>query len=358
MKGIIVHLVRLPEAARDAAREAVLTAWPEARILTHRSAADAARTGAAGRELLVIDSELESEVLYASQRQDQGELPRWAIICLGATPSHLAETVAPADWEPRMLGRIFRLVLQQHELQRENLQLRGDLKTVARRVSHDLRTPLSCIHTVCELLKETGAQTQSSAGIIRNAALEAGLVLDRVGALLKASTDPLPASLVSSGAALTTAVELLETELAESDRKLRQPPSWPEVIGVRPWLEMVWVQLLQNAVRHSARGTPIQLGWEPEGGTVRMWVASQGLVPVPMLPRLLRPFHGLHAHTAAGMGLSVVQRLVALQGGRCGYAPEGDQAVFWFTLPAADEGPAERRPRKSPARASSTAATP
>jgi signal transduction histidine kinase len=353
MKSISVHLVRLPEAAREVARRAALAAWPEARIQTFRTAADAARTAPAGRELLVTSSDEESEILYASQRQDGGELPRWAIVCLGETPSHLAETVAPEDWGPRLLGRVFRLVLQQHELQRENLQLRGDLKTVTRRVSHDLRTPLSCIHTVCELLKEPNADTAATSAIIRNAALEAGQVLDRVGALLKASTDPLPVSIISAGAAVSYAIEQLEPELAAAGRKLKQPASWPEVSGVKPWLELIWIQLLQNAVRHGARGSSIQLGWDREGEAIRLWISSQGLVPAPMQPRLLRPFHGLHAHTAAGVGLSVVQRLVALQGGKCGYAPEGERAVFWFSLPAPVPQPV-RRPtaRATPAAAS------
>jgi len=324
-------------------------------VVAHRAAADVARTTPSGRELMVLPPEQEAEVLYASQRLDAGELPRWAVVCLGETPSHLAETVIPEDWAPRMLGRIFRLVLLQHELLRENLQLRGDLKTVARRVSHDLRTPLSCIHTVCELLKEPATDMTSvrqTSGIIRNAALEAGQVLDRVGALLKASTDPIPTSIISVGSAVAQALEQLEPEIQAAGRKIRQPASWPEASGVKPWLELVWVQLIHNAVRHSVRGSPVQLGWEREPGAIRFWISSQGLVAGPMQPRLLRPFHGLHAHTGAGVGLSVVQRLVALQGGRCGYAPEGDRAVFWFTLPA----PAER-PRRPAARATPAAAS-
>lgn len=350
MKTLTVYLARLPDPAREAAQRALEEHLPEAKIVTVRSLAEAARQPPTGRELVVVSSENEAELVMASQCLDASDLPRWALVCLGEVVSDLAETVAREDWNPRMLGRIFRLVLLQHELWRENLQLRGDLKTVARRVSHDLRTPLSCVHTVCELLRDPAgdpASIRQTAGIIRNAALEAGQVLDRVGALLKASTDPLPAEVFSAGAAVSQALELLEGELKAAGRKVRQPASWPEVLAVKPWLELIWHNLLLNALRHGARTGPIVLGWNRLPTGVRLWISSQGVVPEPMRARLLRPFHGLHAHTSAGFGLSVVERLVSLQGGRCGYEAAPDaRALFWFTL----QGPAPMRPRRAVAR--------
>lgn len=355
MKNLTVYLVRLPEPAREAARHALQATLPEARVQVVRSLADAARLPVASREIVVVSAEDEAEVVRASQSVDRNELPRWAVICLGEVASDLAESVAPEDWHPRMLGRIFRLVLLQHELWRENLQLRGDLRTVARRVNHDLRTPLSCIHTVCELLREPPgdiASVRQTAGIIRGATLEAGQVLDRVGAVLKASTDPLPAELLSAGVALTPVLEQLQPELAAAGRRVRQPASWPEVLAVRSWLEIVWHNLVHNALRHGTRTGPIQLGWDPAPPGARLWISSEGPVPEPMRARLLRPFHALHAHTASGFGLAVVERLVTLQGGRCGYEDgPGDRALFWFTLPA----PSSTRPRRRAARSVASA---
>jgi signal transduction histidine kinase len=50
--------------------------------------------------------------------------------------------------------------------------------------------------------------------------------------------------------------------------------------------------------------------------------------------RLFSPFDQLHRRPAPGLGLTIVQRLVALQGGECGYErrPDGS-SVFFFTLP-------------------------
>jgi hypothetical protein len=47
-------------------------------------------------------------------------------------------------------------------LLRENLELRGDLKTIARRVAHDARTPIGCIQTVCELIKRVPSSDRAS----------------------------------------------------------------------------------------------------------------------------------------------------------------------------------------------------
>jgi len=52
-------------------------------------------------------------------------------------------------------------------------------------------------------------------------------------------------------------------------------------------------------------------------------------------PGLFRPFDQLHLLRAPGLGLSIVQRLVSLQGGRCGYERLNDGSNrFYFTLPA------------------------
>ena len=52
--------------------------------------------------------------------------------------------------------------ITQDQLLRENARLRGDLLTVARRISHDLRTPLGGIITTSEMAKETLAENNAS----------------------------------------------------------------------------------------------------------------------------------------------------------------------------------------------------
>jgi signal transduction histidine kinase len=351
MKSTTVYLVQLTESAREMAMQAAREALPRAQLVPARSVSEAAQLPGQGLQLLVLGSASEADIGLAAQTLDARELPRWAVVRLGRTPSDLVETVPPEDCSVRMLARIFRSALLQHELLRENLQLRGDLKTISRRLNHDIRTPLGCINTVCSLIKElssTGSQSpRDPAGVIRDSATEVGVLLDRVTTILRASSEPLPASPVSMGPLVNKALEQLQPAIDRAGLKIRQPAEWPEVSGVDAWIEFIWSNLIDNTTRHGNRNGIVQLGWEARGTDIRFWASSPGMVPLHYQPNLFRPFHLLHQHTSAGLGLSLVERLVSLQGGRCGYEPaEDDRALFFFTLPAL---PATRKENQRPA---------
>jgi histidine kinase/DNA gyrase B/HSP90-like ATPase len=66
-------------------------------------------------------------------------------------------------------------------------------------------------------------------------------------------------------------------------------------------------------------------------------VANRGAEIEPAIQAtFFRPFDQLHLLRAPGLGLSFVQRLVALQGGRCRYERlEDGLSAFRFTLPSA-----------------------
>jgi len=349
MNSVHVYLIELPEAARVISMKAAREAFPLVQFVTATSVAAAAEKPARGRELLVLSNPDETDVGLAAQVLDGGEMPRWTVVCLGDAPSDLVETVARPDWNVPLLARVFRSALLQHDLVRENLRLRGDLKTVARRVSHDLRTPVGCIHTASELLKDSqagqSAALRETREVVRDATAEICQVIDRVSFLLKATSDPLPASTVPMGPLVNNVLHQLQADIAQSGKAVRQPANWPEALGVPAWIESIWWNLIRNALQHGTRTGPIHLGWKPDEGSVRFWVSSPGAVPAAQQSRVLRPFHLLHQHLhpSAGLGLSLVERLVSLQGGRCGYDGTDDRrALFYFTLPL---------PRNEPVRA-------
>jgi signal transduction histidine kinase len=96
------------------------------------------------------------------------------------------------------------------------------------------------------------------------------------------------------------------------------------------------VGLLDNAIRHTGKAPKIELGWDPSVGGSKFWVRDQGPGILPEKRRFLfYPFHCLHEPNAPkGLGLPIVDRLVRLQGGRCGHEPVNPSgSSFSFTLP-------------------------
>src|SRR5580692_8378843 len=154
--GVIrLFLVHLSAANRPAALVAARRAFPAADLVEVGTvaAAVAAGRGARRSELLVLGEPDAAAVARAIQAVDASGMLRWAVVLLGGDLADLAETVPPEEWQPARLARVFRSAVLQHELWRENLRLQGDLKTVARRIRHDLWTPLGCIATSSHVVK-------------------------------------------------------------------------------------------------------------------------------------------------------------------------------------------------------------
>lgn len=344
MKSTTVYLAQLTEPVRETALLAARETFPRAQLVSVQSVEEAIQLSGPDRQLLVVGEVGEAWLGIAAQTMTGGELPRWAVVHIGQNPSDLVETVTPRECSVRLLARIFRSAVLHHELLRENLQLRGDLRTLSRRFNHDLRTPLGCIDAACTLFNEVpGAAEDPHAAdalaAIRTAATEIDTLLERVSLVLKATSEPLLASPLALGPVVQ---RVIAKRTAASERKgtrIIQPAQWPEIRGVEKWIEFIWDNLIQNALSHGNPRSPIQLGWETEGTKLRFWVSSAGAVPPSLRANLLRPFHLLHQQPSAGLGLSLVERLVALHGGRCDYESTPDnRAFFSFTLPASQVG--------------------
>ena len=114
----------------------------------------------------------------------------------------------------------------------------------------------------------------------------------------------------------------------------------PEVRGERGQLAQVFQNLLANAIKFTAPGTPpvIHVAASPRGGEWRIAVADNGIVVEPeQAEAIFKMFGRLHAgdtYPGTGIGLALVKRIVERHGGRIWVesAPNGG-SVFVFTLP-------------------------
>jgi signal transduction histidine kinase len=120
-------------------------------------------------------------------------------------------------------------------------------------------------------------------------------------------------------------------------------PNLPDVQGYAPWLEDVFANLLDNAVKYAGADNlcpTIQIGGQRQpDGMVRLTVADNGIgIPPDKQDQVFDMFTRFSRGTAqgSGLGLSIVGRIVTRLGGETGVeSREGRGSTFWFTLPAA-----------------------
>ena len=226
-------------------------------------------------------------------------------------------------------------------LLRENARLRADLLTVATRITHDLRTPLGGIVSTGELLKEILAEKAPDSTALTDSLFtsvdEMTRLIGQVRFIAKASADPRPKERIKMETIVSGVLQRLESRILKKSATVTEPGSWPEVNGVADWLEFIWWNFLANALQHAGEKPQIELSWRQEKNGFRFQICDNGGdVPVEVRTRLFQPFDSLHKPGSTyGLGLSVVQRLVDLQGGDCGYEPNPNGgACFFFILPA------------------------
>jgi light-regulated signal transduction histidine kinase (bacteriophytochrome) len=113
-----------------------------------------------------------------------------------------------------------------------------------------------------------------------------------------------------------------------------------EAVGDAALLEQVWVNLISNAIKFSAHTeeAEIEVGARDEGSEVVYWVRDNGAgFDMRYAEKLFGVFQRLHRESefpGTGVGLAIVQRIVARHGG--GVRAEGKVgagATFAFSLP-------------------------
>jgi light-regulated signal transduction histidine kinase (bacteriophytochrome) len=116
--------------------------------------------------------------------------------------------------------------------------------------------------------------------------------------------------------------------------------SLPPARGDPAMLRQVWVNLLSNALKFSARREQalIQVGAARREGANLYWVRDNGAgFDMRYYDKLFQVFQRLHGEKefeGSGIGLAIVQRVIQRHGGEVWAEGAPEQgAVFYFTLP-------------------------
>jgi K+-sensing histidine kinase KdpD len=299
------------------------------------------RRPAVGPEIIVLGHPNQDEVNMAFDAVDPLGLPRWAVVIVGVNPvAGWVEALPVNELTMTSVPRVFGSAIEHRALRREIARARGDLLSIGSRVSHDLRTEVAGILTSTELLKDVlSKEKQAIAGLtepIVESVDALGRIIERLSYLARVSVRGAAKKQVDMGHTVLRALQRMDNEIQRRRASMIQPNFWPKVNGEAASLEKVWCDLLANALTHARDQPRIELGWLRNETGHRFWISDDGVgIPLESQPQLFHPFHLMHRlNSPRGLGLTVVQRLIELQGGRCGYEPyEDGGSKFFFTLP-------------------------
>ncbi len=268
------------------------------------------------------------------------------------TVQHLLETFAgQAATALERAGLAERAQQEQVEVEAERLRT-----ALLSSLSHDMRTPLGAITgALTSVLEDRGTLSESTRRDLLETALEEAQRMNRlIGNLLDMIR-------VESGAlqvqkewqpleeAVGVALIRLEGRLRDHPVQVNLPPDLPLVPLDAVLIEQVFINLVENAVKYTPPGTPIEITATAVEGAVRVDVADRG----PGLPpgeetRIFEKFYrapGATSTSGVGLGLTICRGIITAHGGRIwAENRRGGGAVFHFTLPLAGAPPLQVPP--------------
>jgi signal transduction histidine kinase len=231
-------------------------------------------------------------------------------------------------------GRSLRLALERQALERANAET-ASLRRSQRlqrdflsRLNHELRTPLTAIQGYASTLRQQDVtwDVTSQERFLDSIASESARMGRLVGDLLDFSAiDSGTLRLVPDWCDLGLVLEAARRCVSEVPPSLigfADDADLPPIWGDHDRLEQVFVNLLDNAVRHASGVTRISVSTavDAQGGTVTVRVADDGAgIPRALATRVFLPHErGVTSAAGAGLGLAIARGLVEAQGAASG----------------------------------------
>lgn len=212
-------------------------------------------------------------------------------------------------------------------------------------ISHELRTPLTSIHGFAQAIAEGEARGDGvprAAEIIQREARRLVRMVEGLlqVAKLEAGVQPLAHEQVAAADLLRGAVAALDVQAREAGVSFDVQAGVLPVVGDPDRLSQLFINVLDNAVKHSPRDAIVHVNGERLAGEIVVRVRDQGTGLPPGTERKLfaRFWRGDNAaaRAGAGLGLAIAQAIAQAHGGSIDARNvPGGGTEFAIHLPAA-----------------------
>ena len=219
-----------------------------------------------------------------------------------------------------------------------------ELEAFSHSVSHDLRAPLRHINGFAEILKEEyydqlPEKAKNYLDTISDSAKKMNILIDDLIKLSRTNRIELKKSMLKMNQVLDDALSEVQP-LLENRKVDINISTLPEVIGDYNLLRLVWVNLLDNAIKYTRprKKAVINIDYKEEKEEFIFCIHDNGVgFDMNYAQKLFGAFQRLHStdeFEGTGIGLSNVRRIISRHSGRTWAEAELDKgASFYFSLP-------------------------
>jgi signal transduction histidine kinase len=219
-----------------------------------------------------------------------------------------------------------------------------ELEAFSHSVSHDLRAPLRHINGFAEILKEEyydqlPEKAKNYLDTISDSAKKMNILIDDLIKLSRTNRIELKKSMLKMNQVLDDALSEVQS-LLENRKVDINISTLPEIIGDYNLLRLVWVNLLDNAIKYTRprKKAVINIDYKEEKEEFIFCIHDNGVgFDMNYAQKLFGAFQRLHStdeFEGTGIGLSNVRRIISRHSGRTWAEAELDKgASFYFSLP-------------------------
>ena len=248
-----------------------------------------------------------------------------------------------------MEAEIFRSTQQVQATNQQLHAVNAELEAFSYSVSHDLRAPLRHIDGFANLLTKHAAgsfdeKSRRYVDVISEAARKMGRLIDDLLSFSRTGRAQMRHMLVNQDDLVASVIRDGRYDRPEHPIRWHIAPL-PVVKADAAMLRQVWTNLIDNAVKYSAKAPEprIEIGTQPgaKPDELVFFVRDNGAgFDMRYVDKLFGVFQRLHTEAefeGTGIGLANIRRIITRHGGRTwAEGSLGAGAVFYFSLPVSD----------------------